>query len=110
MRANSGWLFGLVGLLGVGGGSWIPVTNFYDSFIESEQLKGYENARQDFRPKIDSLQQTLYRTQLDAARSMWELDMCRSASVPGAGSDSGSGGIAGDTTDFGGEWDFEGVP
>lgn len=74
------------------------VSGIYDKVLEGEQLKGYENARSEFRPKIDSLNKWLNASQLDAARAMWERDMCCSEQNDDAG---GTGGA---------EWNISGLP
>ena len=86
MRANSNWLFGVLGIVGVGGGvSYEPLLEYHKKNKEAKvkriQLQGYEKARKEFRPKLDSVQQVLFTTQLDNARTIWELDICKSAAA-----------------------------
>lgn len=86
MRKNSNWLFGALGIVGVGGGfSYEPLLKAHQDNkakkIERIKLQGYEQARKQFRPKIDSIQHVLFDTQLDNARTMFQLEICEGAAA-----------------------------
>jgi hypothetical protein len=74
MRANSGWLFGLLGVVGVGSG--FSLKPAYESYIDGIRSQGYVQGRKELRTKLDSISEILVGVQLDAMCIRVEHDMC----------------------------------